>query len=61
MLESAKTSKNVCKHKQCKVIIYSLSQGKRIGVFAKDDFTGEFVEGWKTALESSKFEQVRPV
>lgn len=61
MLEAAKTSKSVSKYKQYKVIVYSLSQGKRIGVFSKDDFTGEFVEGWKTALESSKFEQVRRV
>ena len=33
-------------------------QGGRIGVFTKDNFTGDFVEGWKKVLEDTNLEMV---
>ena len=38
--------------------ILSLSQGKLVGVFQKDSFTGEFVEAWKSTMASMKMHQV---
>lgn len=35
-------------------------QGEFVGVFKKDEFTGDFVEGWKTTLSDSNMSQVRP-
>ena len=34
-------------------------QGRTVGIFAKDSFTGELVEGWKSVLSESSLEQVR--
>ena len=35
-------------------------QGKVVGVFQKDEteFTGDFVEGWRSAMENTKLKQV---
>ena len=33
-------------------------QGKRVGVFVKDAFTGNFVDGWNEMLGSMKMSQV---
>ena len=33
-------------------------QGRTVGIFAKDSFTGELVEGWKSVLSESSLEQV---
>lgn len=33
-------------------------EGKRVGVFIKDNFPGEFCESWKAALKDQKFENV---
>ena len=35
------------------------SQGQRVGIFAKDRFTGDFVDGWKAALDATEMEQVQ--
>ena len=35
-----------------------LWQGKVVGVFMKDSFTGDFVEGWKGVLGGVKVTQV---
>lgn len=32
--------------------------GKMLGIFAKDNYPGEFCEGWKAALKGEKFENV---
>lgn len=32
--------------------------GKTLGVFAKDNYPGEFCESWKTAMKAEKFENV---
>ncbi|XP_053625747.1 FACT complex subunit spt16 isoform X1 [Plodia interpunctella] len=32
--------------------------GKTLGVFAKDNYPGEFCESWKTAMKTEKFENV---
>jgi nucleosome binding factor SPN SPT16 subunit len=32
--------------------------GKKLGVFAKDVFHGEFMDAWKDALKKEKFEYV---
>ena len=34
-------------------------QGVKIGVFTKDNFTGEFVDGWKKAMKDANLEMVR--
>ena len=55
----------VAKYALCVVCImlyiqsYWLLQGSRIGVFTKDNFTGDFVDGWKKVLEDASFEMVR--
>lgn len=33
-------------------------QGKNVGVFQKDAFTGEFVDAWKSTMASVKIAQV---
>ena len=33
-------------------------QGKKVGTFSKDSFSGEFVDEWKNALDQSKLKQV---
>lgn len=40
-------------------LIMHFMQGRTIGIFAKDSFTGELVEGWKNVLAESSLEQVR--
>ena len=30
--------------------------GKKIGVFSKDNFHGEFMDSWKDAMKKEKFE-----
>lgn len=39
-------------------MIESSKDGKTIGVFAKDNFPGEFCESWRAALKSKDFEQI---
>ena len=39
-------------------VIKQSKRGKKIGVFAKDNFTGPFVEGWAAALREVKVSQV---
>ena len=34
-------------------------QGKVVGVFKKNEFSGDFVDGWKTTLDDSHMTQVR--
>lgn len=34
------------------------AQGQRVGIFAKDRFTGDFVDGWRAALDATEMEQV---
>jgi len=36
-------------------------QGLKVGVFTKDNFTGDFVDGWKKALKEANLEIVRAV
>ena len=36
----------------------SHSQGKVVGVFRKDEFTGDFVDGWKATLSEISMTQV---
>jgi nucleosome binding factor SPN SPT16 subunit len=38
--------------------IKASKNGKKVGLFMKDEFTGDFVEGWKSALEGSSLKQV---
>ena len=33
-------------------------QGKKVGTFSKDSFSGEFVDEWKNAIDQSKLKQV---
>ena len=33
-------------------------QGKVVGVFKKDEFSGDFADGWKTTLNDSHMTQV---
>lgn len=37
------------------------AQGQRVGIFAKDRFTGDFVDGWRAALDATEVEQVRHI
>ena len=39
-------------------VIKQSKQGKKIGVFAKDGFSGPFVEGWTSSLSEIKVSQV---
>lgn len=36
----------------------SSRNGKVVGVFPKDEYTGDFADGWKSSLSSEKFENV---
>ncbi|XP_003384743.1 PREDICTED: FACT complex subunit SPT16-like [Amphimedon queenslandica] len=33
-------------------------RGKKVGVFIKDEFTGDFIEGWTAALKESSLKQI---
>lgn len=39
-------------------VIKSSKKGKSLGVFAKDNFQGEFCDSWRAALKGKDFEQV---
>lgn len=34
-------------------------QGLKVGFFTKDNFTGDFVDGWKQTLKDANLEMVR--
>ena len=35
------------------------AQGLKVGVFTKDNFTGDFVDGWNKAMNDANLEMVR--
>lgn len=39
-------------------VIKNSGKGKTLGVFAKDNFPGEFCESWRAALKDKNFEQI---
>jgi nucleosome binding factor SPN SPT16 subunit len=39
-------------------VMESSKKGKTVGVFAKDNFPGEFCESWRATLKGKEFEQV---
>lgn len=39
-------------------IMKSSRNGKVVGVFPKDEFTGDFAHGWKKTMASEKFENI---
>ena len=59
ILEAAESSKkvNIPCYYDSKYHINTI-QGKKVGTFSKDSFSGEFVDEWKNALDQSKLKQV---
>ena len=43
----------------CLIMHFLFFRDASVGIFAKDSFTGELVEGWKSVLSESSLDQVR--
>lgn len=55
---SLQTDKDQANFEKLIKIIQNSKKGKRLGVFTKDAFSGEFSEAWKKMLTANKFEHV---
>lgn len=53
-----KNDKDKANYEKLIEIIKASKKGKTIGVFAKDNFQGEFCDSWRAALKDKEFEQV---
>ncbi|XP_013114193.1 FACT complex subunit spt16 isoform X1 [Stomoxys calcitrans] len=58
LLVRDRNDKDKANFDKLKGIIKSSKEGKKLGVFIKDGFPGEFCESWKSALKSAAFENV---
>lgn len=57
-MHRSQNDKDKANFDKLKEIIKSSKEGKKLGVFIKDGFPGEFCESWKAALKSAAFENV---
>lgn len=55
---SLQTDKDQANFEKLIKIIQNSKKGKRLGVFTKDSFSGEFSEAWKKMLTANKFDHV---
>lgn len=55
---SLQTDKDQANFEKLIKIIQNSKKGKRLGVFTKDAFSGEFSEAWKKMLTANKFDHV---
>lgn len=58
LLVRDRTDKDQANFEKLIKTIQNSKKGKRLGVFTKDAFPGEFSEGWKKMLTGAKFEHV---
>lgn len=41
------------------IFVVWVAQGLKVGIFTKDNFTGDFVDGWKKELKDANLEMVK--
>ncbi|KAI8126369.1 FACT complex subunit spt16 [Lucilia cuprina] len=58
LLTRDRNDKDKANFVKLKEIIKSSKGGKKLGVFSKDGFPGEFCESWKSSLKSESFENI---